>query len=60
MKADAYVPLTSERLAELLQGGSPVFAFEPDPLRGSRQGRSIPPGSSGSPSIPWPLVVGAR
>jgi hypothetical protein len=35
MKPDAYLALTTARLTELLRAGSPVFAFEPDPLRGS-------------------------
>lgn len=35
MKPEAYVPLTSEVLEALLEEGRPVFAFEPDPLRGS-------------------------
>ena len=35
MKPDAYVALTTTRLTELLETGSPVFAFESDPLRGS-------------------------
>ena len=36
MRPDAYEPLTTERLQGLLEAGTPVFAFEADPLRDSR------------------------
>jgi hypothetical protein len=32
MKPGAYVPLTTARMRALLAGGTPVFAFEPEPL----------------------------
>ena len=38
MKPDAYTPLTTEALEQLLRAGIPVIAFEQEPLRGANPG----------------------